>query len=192
MGAMVDAARLADELIAEQDHATNLAGAKNSLNNQLGELEGRLADAENAALKGGKAAMAKLEGKIKDLEAELAQLSLALERPQRPSREPNARPRSSPLLREKIERTKTVCLSWHQSSKERSRPTNSRSKKLKRLPLSILPSSARLSKNLRKPRNGQSLLWSCKSQSESSRASQKDVTHFFSLVTMIEKHLISR
>merc|ERR1712198_558660 len=70
--AMVDAARLADELRAEQDHATNLAGAKNSLNNQLGELEGRLADAENAALKGGKAAMAKLEGKIKDLEAELA------------------------------------------------------------------------------------------------------------------------
>merc|ERR1719437_97092 len=63
--AMVDAARLADELRAEQDHATNLAGAKNSLNNQLGELEGRLADAENAALKGGKAAMAKLEGKIK-------------------------------------------------------------------------------------------------------------------------------
>merc|ERR1712240_639862 len=70
--AMVDAARLADELRAELDHATNLAGAKNSLNNQLGELEGRLADAENAALKGGKAAMAKLEGKIKDLEAELA------------------------------------------------------------------------------------------------------------------------
>merc|ERR1719268_218027 len=70
--AMVDAARLADELRAEQDHATNLAGAKNSLNNQLGELEGRLADAENAALKGGKSAMAKLEGKIKDLEAELA------------------------------------------------------------------------------------------------------------------------
>merc|ERR1712038_1383188 len=70
--AVVDAARLADELRAEQDHATNLAGAKNSLNNQLGELEGRLADAENAALKGGKAAMAKLEGKIKDLEAELA------------------------------------------------------------------------------------------------------------------------
>merc|ERR1719357_1035876 len=63
--AMVDAASLADELRAEQDHATNLAGAKNSLNNQLGELEGRLADAENAALKGGKAAMAKLEGKTR-------------------------------------------------------------------------------------------------------------------------------
>merc|ERR1712083_216946 len=47
--AMVDAARLADELRAEQDHATNLAGAKNSLNNQLGELEGRLAEAELAS-----------------------------------------------------------------------------------------------------------------------------------------------
>merc|ERR1711892_1348695 len=70
--AMVDAARLADELRAEQDHATSLGSAKNSMGNQLGELEGRLADAENAALKGGKASMAKLEMKIRELEAELA------------------------------------------------------------------------------------------------------------------------
>merc|ERR1719310_1694603 len=70
--AMVDAARLADELRAEQDHATGLASSKNSMTNQLGELEGRLADAENAALKSGKAAMAKMEMKIKELEAELA------------------------------------------------------------------------------------------------------------------------
>merc|ERR1711936_438923 len=46
--------------------------SKQSLNNQLGQLEGRLADAENAAAKGGKAAMAKLENKIRELEAELA------------------------------------------------------------------------------------------------------------------------
>merc|ERR1711970_21377 len=70
--AMVDAARLADELRAEQDHATSMGTAKNSLGNQLGELEGRLADAENAAMKGGKAAIAKMEGKIRELEAELA------------------------------------------------------------------------------------------------------------------------
>merc|ERR1739844_657460 len=70
--AMVDAARLADELRAEQDHATSLGSAKNSLSNQFGELEGRLADAENAAMKGGQAAMAKLEGKIRELESELA------------------------------------------------------------------------------------------------------------------------
>merc|ERR1712088_912273 len=70
--AMVDAARLADELRAEQDHASAQASSKGSLNNQLGQLGGRLADAENAAAKGGKAAMAKLENKIRELEAELA------------------------------------------------------------------------------------------------------------------------
>merc|ERR1712073_151583 len=57
---------------AEQEHVSTLGTGKNSLSNALGELEGRLSDAENAALKGGKTAMAKLEGKIRELEAELA------------------------------------------------------------------------------------------------------------------------
>merc|ERR1712107_816618 len=70
--AMVDAARLADELRAEQDHASTQASSKQSLNNQFGQLEARLADAENAAARGGKAAMAKLENKVHELEAELA------------------------------------------------------------------------------------------------------------------------
>merc|ERR1712059_189830 len=70
--AEVDAARLADELRAEQDHASGQASAKQSLANQLGQLEARLSDAESAAARGGKAAMAKLESKIRDLEAELA------------------------------------------------------------------------------------------------------------------------
>merc|ERR1712112_381335 len=81
--AMVDAARLADELRAEQDHATSLASAKNAMNNQFGDLEARLADAEAAAAKGGKAAMAKLESKIKTYKSqieeaeEIAALNLA-------------------------------------------------------------------------------------------------------------------
>merc|ERR1712203_829151 len=70
--AMVDAARLADELRSEQEHVSTLGTGKNSLANALGDLEGRLSDAENAALKGGKTAMAKLERKIRELEAELA------------------------------------------------------------------------------------------------------------------------
>merc|ERR1712226_414056 len=37
--AMVDAARLADELRAEQDHASAQASSKQSLNNQFGQLE---------------------------------------------------------------------------------------------------------------------------------------------------------
>merc|ERR1712213_53955 len=69
--AMVDAARLADELRAEQDHVQAESRAKRSLDTQLGELENRLADAEAAAAKGGKSAMAKLEMKIRELELEL-------------------------------------------------------------------------------------------------------------------------
>merc|ERR1711979_40129 len=69
---MLIAAKNAEELRAEQDHVTSMGSAKGSLSNQLGEMEGRLADAESAAMKGGKAAMAKLEMKIRELEAELA------------------------------------------------------------------------------------------------------------------------
>merc|ERR1712168_1357758 len=69
--AMVDAARLADELRAEQDHANSQASAKKSLESQLSGLESRCSDAEAAAMKGGKAAMAKLENRIHELEAEL-------------------------------------------------------------------------------------------------------------------------
>merc|ERR1719210_1688746 len=69
--AMVDAARLADELRAEQDHTTSLTQAKRTLESQLGELENRLADANDAAMRGGKSAMAKLESRIRELEIEL-------------------------------------------------------------------------------------------------------------------------
>merc|ERR1712211_1748 len=68
--AMVDAARLADELRAEQDHASTQASSKQSLNNQFGQLEARLADAENAAARGGKAPWP--SWRTHELEAELA------------------------------------------------------------------------------------------------------------------------
>merc|ERR1711915_1086877 len=117
--------------------------------------------------------MAKLEGKIKDLEAELAstqsrtgEASKAFQRAERKAKE-------LAFAQGEDRRTKIACLSWLPNSKARSRPTNSRLKKLKRLLLSILPSSERLSKNSKKPRSVQSLLWSCKWQPESSRL--KDV-----------------
>merc|ERR1712158_182355 len=68
---MVDAARLADELRAEQDHVAAESRAKRALDSQIGELETRLADAEATAMKGGKNAMAKLEMRIRELEMEL-------------------------------------------------------------------------------------------------------------------------
>ena len=69
--AMVDAARLADELRAEQDHTNSESRAKRSLESQMAEMETRLADAEEAAMRSGKAAMSKLELRIRELEVEL-------------------------------------------------------------------------------------------------------------------------
>ena len=72
--AMVDAARLADELRAEQDHSVNQANAKRALEVQLGEMEHRLAEATENAMRGGRAAMAKQETRIRQLEAELGSI----------------------------------------------------------------------------------------------------------------------
>merc|ERR1712088_847803 len=69
--AMVDAARLADELRAEQDHAAALEKGKKTMDAQIHELENRLAEANAAAAKGGRNAMAKLEGRIREMEIEL-------------------------------------------------------------------------------------------------------------------------
>merc|ERR1712107_900993 len=69
--AMVDAARLADELRAEQDHTNTLSKTKRALESQLGELENKCAEANENAMRGGRAALAKLETRIRELEIEL-------------------------------------------------------------------------------------------------------------------------
>merc|ERR1712047_233690 len=69
--AMVDAPRLADELRAEQEHASSQEKAKRSLEGSIAELDQRLAEANDIAAKGGRNAMAKLESRIRELEIEL-------------------------------------------------------------------------------------------------------------------------
>ncbi|XP_052864972.1 myosin heavy chain, muscle isoform X8 [Anopheles cruzii] len=69
--AMVDAARLADELRAEQDHAQTQEKLRKALEQQIKELQVRLDDAESNALKGGKKAIQKLEQRVRELESEL-------------------------------------------------------------------------------------------------------------------------
>merc|ERR1711920_953833 len=63
--AMVDAARLADELRAEQDHTTNQAKAKRALESQITEIELRLGEANEVA--------AKLQQKIKTYKAQIGE-----------------------------------------------------------------------------------------------------------------------
>merc|ERR1739844_579166 len=69
--AMVDAARLADELRSEQELALSFEKDRKLLDCQLKDMHGRLDDAEANALKGGKKAMNKMETRIRELESEV-------------------------------------------------------------------------------------------------------------------------
>merc|ERR1719192_2025263 len=69
--AMVDAARLADELRAEQEQAQSLERSRRLGEAQVKDMQGKLDEAETTALKGGKKAMNKMETRIRELESEL-------------------------------------------------------------------------------------------------------------------------
>merc|ERR1712128_219001 len=68
--AMIDAARLADELRVEQETAMMLERDKNLLEAQVKDAQNRLDEAEQNALKGGKKAIAKMDTRIRVLESE--------------------------------------------------------------------------------------------------------------------------
>merc|ERR1712012_725231 len=69
--AMVDAARIADELRGEQDVAQSFEKDRKLLECQVKDMQQRLDEAETNALKGGKKAMNKMETRIRELESEL-------------------------------------------------------------------------------------------------------------------------
>merc|ERR1712179_864064 len=69
--AMIDAARLADELRAEQDIAMALERDKKLLEAQVKDASNRVDEAEQNALKGGKKAIAKMDTRVRELESEL-------------------------------------------------------------------------------------------------------------------------
>merc|ERR1711950_45912 len=69
--AMVDAARIADELRGEQDLAQSFEKDRKLLDCQVKDMQQRLDEAETNALKGGKKAMNKMETRIRELESEL-------------------------------------------------------------------------------------------------------------------------
>merc|ERR1712080_580402 len=69
--AMIDAARLADELRAEQDMAMALEKDKKLLEAQVKDASNRVDEAEQSALKGGKKAITKMETRVRELESEL-------------------------------------------------------------------------------------------------------------------------
>merc|ERR1712018_289290 len=69
--AMVDAARLADELRDEQGIACGMDKERRLLECQLKDIHARLDEAEASALKRGKKAMNKMDTRIRELESEI-------------------------------------------------------------------------------------------------------------------------
>merc|ERR1712154_666747 len=69
--AMIDAARLADELRSEQDLAMVMERERKLLEAQAKDVQARVEEAQSNALKGGKKAMGKMDSRIRELESEL-------------------------------------------------------------------------------------------------------------------------
>merc|ERR1712203_667859 len=69
--AMIDAARLADELRGEQDLAQGLERERKLLDAQVKDMQSRVDEAQTQALKGGKKAMTKMDTRIRELESDL-------------------------------------------------------------------------------------------------------------------------
>ncbi|KAG7275990.1 hypothetical protein CRUP_028547 [Coryphaenoides rupestris] len=69
--AITDAAMMAEELKKEQDTSTHLERMKKNMEQTIKDLQMRLDEAEQIALKGGKKQVQKLEARIKEIEGEL-------------------------------------------------------------------------------------------------------------------------
>merc|ERR1711970_1443011 len=69
--AITDASIMGEELKKEQDQCQHMSRLKKNMEDQLKELQQRLDDAEQVALKGGKKHVQKLESRVRDLEGEL-------------------------------------------------------------------------------------------------------------------------
>uniref|UniRef100_A0A3B4WCF8 Myosin motor domain-containing protein n=1 Tax=Seriola lalandi dorsalis TaxID=1841481 RepID=A0A3B4WCF8_SERLL len=69
--AITDAAMMAEELKKEQDTSAHLERMKKNLEVTVKDLQHRLDEAENLAMKGGKKQLQKLESRVRELEAEI-------------------------------------------------------------------------------------------------------------------------
>ncbi|XP_068197315.1 myosin-7 [Antennarius striatus] len=69
--AITDAAMMAEELKKEQDTSAHLERMKKNMEQTIKDLQHRLDEAEQIAMKGGKKQLQKLEARVKELEAEI-------------------------------------------------------------------------------------------------------------------------
>merc|ERR1712020_766212 len=72
--AMIDAARLADELRAEQEAAQGMERNRRGLEYQVKDMQTKLDEAEQLAMKGGRKVVQRLEQRIRELDEEQRRL----------------------------------------------------------------------------------------------------------------------
>merc|ERR1712098_397346 len=108
---MVDAARLADELRAEQEHVSTLELERTLFPMLLENLRDVFLTLRILPSSLAKPPWLSLKERSVSSRLSLPAPSPALERPPRLTRELSARPRSLPLPRVRTRRTRTVCLS---------------------------------------------------------------------------------
>merc|ERR1712107_817962 len=161
--AMVDAARLADELRAEQDHASTQASSKQSLN--ISSDSSRLVLLMPRTPPPGVARPPWPSWITRFTSWRPSSLAprLALERPPRLTSVLSASARSSHSPPARTRRTRTGLPTWPPSCSPRSRSTSSRSRRPRRSPPSTWPSSGRPSRSWRRSRSAPSLPPSSKS-----------------------------
>merc|ERR1719234_2603694 len=104
---MVDAARLADELRAEQDHASAQASSKQSLNNQFGSLRLALLMLRTLLLVEARPLWPSWRARFTSWRLSLPAPRLALVSPPRLTSALSASARSSPSLLVRTRRTRT-------------------------------------------------------------------------------------
>merc|ERR1712079_719544 len=119
---------------------------------QLGELENRLADANDAAMRGGKSAMAKLETRIRELEIELGNVQAKTGENMKAHQRADRKIKVLQFQNDEDRKNQDRMSDLASKLLARSRPTRSRSRRPRRSPPSTWPSSARLSRSWRRPR----------------------------------------
>merc|ERR1711972_160063 len=147
--AMIDAARLADELRSEQEHWAVQEKMRKALEVTVKELQVRYEESESNAAKTGKKAVANLEARYRELGGSLDDESRRYSDAQKNLRKCERRIKELTFQADEDKKNHDTCRTWWKSFSRRSRPTSARSRRLRRSPPSIWPSSARLSRSWR-------------------------------------------
>merc|ERR1712227_594306 len=149
--AMVDAARLADELRCEQEIAMALEKDKKLLEAQCKDTGSRADEAEVNALKGGRKAMIKMETRIRELESGLDAESRRNTDVLKNLRKAERSIKELTFAGDEDKKNHERMQSLIDSSRARSSPTRSRLRKPRKSPPLTLPSTARLLELLEMP-----------------------------------------